>query len=144
MGVSDIRFASKDVPFQVKKILDLRKWIASTVAAENQSVASVQYVWCSDEALWEINTKFLAHDTYTDIITFDYRESPEEPIRSDLYISVERVKENAAESGTAFIDELHRVMIHGILHLCGYGDNTPAEKAEMTEKEDYYLSLRTF
>lgn len=107
-------------------------------------MASLQYVWCSDEALWEINKRFLNHDNYTDIITFDYTEGPGSPMSADLFISTERVRENAVGIGTSFTEELHRVMIHGLLHLCGYGDKTPHEKSEMTEKEDYYLSLRTF
>lgn len=122
----------------------MRAWLTSAAAAEGRTVASLQYVWCSDEALWEINKRFLNHDNYTDIITFDYTEGPGSPMSADLFISTERVRENAVGIGTSFTEELHRVMIHGLLHLCGYGDKTPHEKSEMTEKEDYYLSLRTF
>lgn len=104
---------------------------------EGKRVESVNYIFVSDNALLEINKQFLKLDFYTDIITFDLSESAE--ITAEIYISVDRVRDNATLLGVSFKSELHRVIFHGALHLCGYGDKTKAQKAEMREKEDFYL-----
>lgn len=105
---------------------------------EDVSFMELAYVFCSDEYLLSLNREFLDHDTLTDILTFTMSDSPL-PIVSEIYISVERVKENAMDLGIEFLDEMYRVMIHGVLHLCGYSDHTPELKKLMTGKEDYYL-----
>ena len=102
---------------------------------------SLNYIFCTDEYLREINIQFLKHKTYTDIITFNYNPSKTE-IEGEIYISIDRVRENADTYKTDFLTELNRVMIHGVLHLLGYNDKNKSEKRAMREKEDSYLSLR--
>ncbi len=102
----------------------------------------MDYVFCSDELLHSINTEFLNHDTLTDIITFDYSLGKE--LHGEIYISTDRVRENARMYEVEFENELHRVIIHGILHLCGYSDKTEADKLEMRRKENECLEARTF
>ena len=98
-------------------------------------------IFCSDEYLLDVNRKYLNHDYYTDIITFDYCEGP--VLSGDLFISVDSVRENASFYGTEFADELNRVIVHGLLHLIGYDDHAEADIATMRAKENYYLSQRT-
>ena len=105
-------------------------------------MGEVSYIFCDDEYLYDINVKHLNHNTLTDIISFDY--SLGKVVSGDIYISVERVEENAKERNIDFSDELHRIMVHGLLHYVGYKDKTEAEIRAMRKKEDYYLSLRTF
>ena len=97
-------------------------------------------IFCSDPYILDINQRYLQHDYFTDIITFDYCEG--KVLSGDLFISIDTVRENAAEYGASFEEELNRVMVHGLLHLIGYDDHTPAEQQEMRSKEDYYLSIR--
>lgn len=122
--------------------LDLSKtngWINELVRLENKILGDVSYIFCSDEYLLEMNKEHLNHDYYTDIITFDYCEGDE--ISGDLFISVDRVRENAQLENVEFLNELHRVMAHGVLHLCGYGDKSSAEELLMRKKEDEALAL---
>ena len=109
---------------------------------EGKSVEAINYVFCSDQFLHEMNREYLAHDTLTDIITFDYSEK--ESISGDVFISLDRTKENAQKFHQTPLKELHRVMVHGLLHLIGYKDKAPSESEQMRAKEDYYLSLRNF
>lgn len=109
---------------------------------ESKELGEVCYIFCDDAYLLEKNLKYLKHNTLTDIISFDY--TLDDYISGDIFISVERVHENASDLAISFKDELHRVMIHGILHYCGYKDKTEDDKKVMRAKEDYYLSLRTF
>lgn len=111
-------------------------WIKEVLEKENKQVGILNYIFCTDDFLLEINKEYLNHDTYTDIITFQYSS---EPIEGDIYISVERTRENATHLGTAEDEELRRVIIHGVLHLCGYKDKTEEEEIEMRGKEDFYL-----
>ncbi len=120
----------------------LKDWIISTTTLEKYKIDIINYIFCNDAYLLEKNIKYLKHNTLTDIISFDY--SVGNVISGDIFISVERIKENAKKYQTNFIDELHRVMIHGVLHYCGYNDKTKEEKMQMRAKEDYYLSLRDF
>lgn len=101
---------------------------------------SVSFIFCKDDYLHSLNQKFLNHDTYTDILTFTLSDE-NEPVQSEIYISVERIRENSLAFGVAFSVELLRVMVHGILHLCGYSDHTAEVKKIMRQKEDFYLSL---
>ena len=121
---------------------ELVKWITTTITEENYQTDYVDYIFCDDNYLGKINYKYLKHKTLTDIITFNYNDG--NLISGDIFISIERVRENANAYSDSFRNELHRVMIHGVLHLCGYNDKTNDEKAIMRQKEDYYLSLRTF
>ena len=120
----------------------LKDWIAFCIEAEQKEVGEINYIFCDDEYLLEINVSVLKHSTLTDIISLDY--SLGHLVSGDIYISVERVRENADKLGELFEDEMHRVMIHGILHFLGHKDKTAEEKEAMRAKEDYCLSLRTF
>lgn len=119
---------------------NFRKGIIDLVASKKKTVGEISYIFCTDEELLSINKKYLAHNTYTDIITFDYTEN--KIIAGDIFISVERVKENAKKFGVKFSDELLRVMVHGILHILGMKDKTPAEAAKMRKAED--AAIKTF
>ena len=116
-------------------------WIINSVINESKKVGKLSFIFCTDEYLLEKNIQFLDHDTYTDIITFDYCEG--DLISGDIFVSIERVTENANAFGVNFEDELDRVLIHGVLHLAGYQDKRKEEVNTMREKEDFYLSLRS-
>ncbi|RCT53629.1 rRNA maturation RNase YbeY [Winogradskyella sp. KYW1333] len=116
----------------------LKEWIAEAVAAEGFLVGEINYVFCTDEYLHKINLQYLNHDTYTDIISFDYRVGKQ--LHGDIFISVDRVKENATKFEVDFNSELLRVLIHGILHFCGYKDKLDNEVNAMRAKEDYYVA----
>jgi len=120
----------------------LSKWIEFALHQENKELGELNYIFCNDNYLLDINIKQLKHNVLTDIISFDY--SLGDIISGDIFISTERVDENSLLFDNNFIDELHRVMIHGVMHYCGYKDKTEFEKKLMRSKEDYYLSLRTF
>ena len=144
MALRDISFFNEDVDYKIKDKQKLRQWIASTVANEGGGrVGELNFIFCSDAYLLEINKKYLDHDTYTDIVTFDSSEK-DGVIAGDIFISIDRTKENASKFDVSERDELHRVIIHGVLHLCGYLDKKKEDKALMTEKENEYLSQRTF
>ena len=117
------------------------RWIINSIINESKRVGELSFIFCTDEYLLEKNIQFLDHDTYTDIITFNYCE--EDIISGDIFVSVERVTENANAFGVDFEDELDRVLIHGVLHLAGYQDKSKEEVNTMREKEDFYLSLRS-
>jgi len=115
-------------------------WISNTIKEEKRKAGDIDFVFCTDDFLYDINLKFLDHDTLTDIISFDYSVGKE--LHGEIYISTDRVKENAEDLGNTFKDELDRVIIHGILHLCGYKDRSEADQDQMRAKEDYYLNKR--
>jgi probable rRNA maturation factor len=119
-----------------------RRGIRSTLTTlfknERKPLADLTYVFCSDDRLLEMNRQFLKHDFYTDILTFPL-SAPNHPISGEIYISVDRVRENAREFGVSIKEEIHRVIFHGALHLCGYGDKTAREQAKMRKLEDKYL-----
>ena len=127
-----------ETPLRLRDRTALKKFIMSIFKLEGQELSSLNYIFCSDKKLLEINRQYLKHDFYTDIITFPL-SGPEMPVEAEIYISVERVRENARDLGGSFSTELHRVIFHGALHLCGYGDKSNKEKEEMRGKEDYYL-----
>ena len=120
--------------------MGVKKWINETINNEQKRVGDISIVFCSDDYLLKVNNEFLKHDFYTDIITFDYCE--DDLISGDLMISIDRVKENAETSKGLFIDELHRVIIHGVLHLLGYHDKSKEDIRVMREREDFYLKKR--
>lgn len=128
------------MPFEFICQDKVSRWISESIQTENHNEEEVNYIFCSDAYLQKLNVKHLSHNTLTDIITFDYNLG--RAISADIFISIERIDENANKFGVTFNDELHRVMIHGILHLCGYNDKTEDGKKLMRKKEDYYLSLR--
>ena len=134
---SKVCFFFQGVKISVSNRNILKKYIQSIFRKEGKKLDSVNFIFCSDNALLEINQKYLKHDFYTDIITFNLSET--EAIRAEIYISIDRVKENSLELGVSFKSELIRVIFHGVLHLCGYNDKTKAEKKEIREKEDYFL-----
>ena len=103
-------------------------------------MGEINYIFCSDPYLLEINKQYLGHDYFTDILTFDYSQKP--VVSGDLFISIDTVRENAEYYGATFEEELHRVIVHGLLHLIGYDDHTPEEQKTMREKENYYLDIR--
>jgi probable rRNA maturation factor len=120
---------------------NLRKWLKTSILNEGKKLKELNLIFCSDDFLLDINKKYLGHSTYTDIITFDNHQR-EGYIEGDIFISIDRVRENAAKYKITERDELHRVMIHGVLHLLGYKDKSPADKELMTSKENQYLALR--
>ncbi|MES2267653.1 MAG: rRNA maturation RNase YbeY [Bacteroidota bacterium] len=138
-----ITFHEEDISYKLKNKTAVRKWITETIIAEGYKLSELTYIFCTDEYLLKINQEYLDHDTYTDIITFDNSEE-EGVIVGDIFISIERIKENAAKFGVTTGHELHRVIIHGTLHLLGYLDKSPADKKKMTQKEDFYLDKRGF
>ena len=136
---ASISFQSEDVAFELSSPEEPAAWIRSVIEREGHELHEVCFIFCSDEYLYNLNQEYLNHDTYTDIITFPYSEPP--LVEGDIFISIDRVKENASQFGAPFEQELHRVMIHGVLHLCGYSDKSPDEEALMRKKEDEALQL---
>lgn len=136
-----ILFFKEDVRFALRGADDLRGWIRKAAKAEGHRVAEINYIFCTDKYLRKMNKQYLRHDYNTDIITFDNSPGPN-VIGGDIFISIERVRANARDYETTFQDELHRVMIHGILHLCGYKDKTEKERTRMREREDWWLQRR--
>jgi len=134
-----IKYFNEDVPLTKIKKRRTSNWIKETILLEEKIVGDVSFIFCSDNYLLEVNKKYLTHDYYTDIITFDYVEG--ELISGDIFISTDRVKENAKEFSTTTENELNRILIHGILHLLGYKDKIKKDKELMTFKEDYYLNV---
>lgn len=140
---SGIYFFCEDISFNPPPLRSTRTWLKEVASGENKSIGKLNYIFCSDAYLLKINLDYLNHDTLTDIITFDNSET-ENVIEGDIYISVDRVRENAERFKAPFIKELHRVMVHGLLHLVGYNDKTLRQKRMMRKKESSYLSLREF
>ena len=135
-----IRFHTID-DFEIAHNSKLKTWIKSVIRKERSTLDELNFIFCDDKYLLEKNKTFLNHDTLTDIITFDYSEK--NTVKGDVFISIERVKENAIVYKVSFENELQRVIIHGVLHLLGYKDNNEKQKREMRKKEDFYLSLKT-
>jgi len=139
--MSNINFFSEEVDFKLPNKTSIIQWIEKTISEESEKeILAINYIFCSDAFLGKINLEYLAHDTYTDIITFNNSDS-EQYIDSDIYISIERVFENSSKYDENKMDELHRVMIHGILHLLGYPDSSDNEKKIMRKKENECLNL---
>jgi len=129
-----------ETDFKLDNEIDISNWIQDAIQLEKHTLGEINYIFCDDSYLLNINKKYLNHDTYTDIISFDYCVGKQ--INGDIFISIDRVKENAQFFNTAFLNELNRVLIHGVLHYCGYKDKAEADKKIMRSKEDYYLSLQ--
>lgn len=134
-----INFFTEDINYNLKHKTIIRKWIEATIIAEEHRLVELNFILCSDPYLLRINNEYLQHDDYTDVITFDNAEAPK-TITGDIFISLDRIKENANKFKTTIANELARVMIHGTLHLLGYLDKTKTAKTTMTAKEDFYLA----
>jgi len=132
-----INFFSEEVDFDLKNPNIIKKWIKFVIEKESKNFETINYIFCNDNYLHQLNVEYLKHDTLTDIITFDY--STKENISGDIFISIDRIKENSEIFNKSSEEELHRVIVHGILHLIGYNDKTIDDKVIMTKKEDEYL-----
>lgn len=128
--------------FSLNNSINISRWLNQCIVKLDKNVGEINYIFCDDAYLLNLNKEYLEHDTLTDIISFDYSDN--NTISGDIYISTQRVDENSSLFKTTFQDELHRVLIHGILHFVGFKDKTTTEKATMRKQEDYYLSLRDF
>ena len=135
-----IRYYCEDISFKLKDKALNNKWLRTVAASEIRKIGDINRIFCSDNYILDVNMKYLQHDYFTDIITFDYCEK--NVLSGDLFISIDSVRENALFYGTEFPDELNRVMVHGILHLIGYDDHTEEDIKTMRSKENYYLELR--
>lgn len=135
-----IRYFTEDIKFEFKDKLSNNRWLRLVASSEVKKLGDINIIFCSDNYILDVNMKYLQHDYFTDIITFDYCEG--NVLNGDLFISVDSVRENASYYGTEFPDELKRVMVHGILHLIGYDDHSEEDIKVMRSKEEYYLSLR--
>ncbi|RYZ87796.1 MAG: rRNA maturation RNase YbeY [Proteobacteria bacterium] len=138
-----IDYASENIDFELANEAAVTQWLLLLSESEDADIEALSYIFCDDEYLLQMNQEYLDHDTYTDVITFDYSEE-EGIIEGDIFISIDRIKENAEQLKVSFTDELHRVMAHGLLHLLGYSDKTEEAQQEMRQKEDKCLSLRSF
>ena len=135
-----ILYYYEDIDFVFRNKTLNNRWLKLVAESEIRRIGDISIIFCSDNYILDVNQKYLQHDYFTDIITFDYCEG--DRLSGDLFISVDSVRENSIEYGTDFADELNRVIVHGLLHLIGYDDHTEADVAVMRKKENYYLSLR--
>lgn len=136
-----VQYFSEEIDFNLENSNEVSTWILQTIHAEKGHLGFINFIFCTDAYLLKINQDYLQHDTYTDIITFDYSNIQ---IESDIFISIDRIRENASQRDILFLQELHRVMIHGVLHLLGFGDKSKEEKGLMTQKENEYLLLKGY
>jgi len=143
MANASVNFFSEDTTFEPDNKPLLKSWIKACIQAEKNKIKEINFIFCSDAYLLGLNQTYLSHNTFTDVISFDHSEK-RGVLEGDIFISYPRVEENAEIYGQKEEDELHRVMIHGVLHLCGYGDKTEKEKNRIKEKENYFLSKRQF
>jgi probable rRNA maturation factor len=134
-----IYYNNIDNKYTIREKRKINGWIKLCINEEGKKINTISFNLCSDEYILQLNNEALKHDYYTDIITFELNEK-NEPIEGDIYISIDRVKDNAKSLKIPFITELQRVLIHGILHLCGYKDKSTKEEKQMREKENYYLN----
>ena len=135
-----VRYFKEDTKFEFKYRLLNNRWLKMVAESEIRRLGDINIIFCSDNYILDVNMKYLQHDYFTDIITFDYCEK--KVLSGDLFISVDSVRENSVYFGTEFEDELNRVIVHGLLHLIGYDDHSEDDIKVMREKENYYLDLR--
>ena len=135
-----IHFFVEDVSFSLSDQSSVTHWLDAVARSEGVTIAELNYIFCSDDYLLCLNQQYLNHDYYTDVITFDHRDHPTESIAGDVYISYDRVVDNSSQFNFSVSHELHRVMVHGLLHLIGYGDDTESGQQFMRQLEDQYLS----
>ncbi len=134
-----ISFSNDNITFNLKRKSELKAWIKAVIEKEKCVLGNLNYTFLSDDSLLKINIEYLKHNTYTDIITFNYNEGKK--VNGDIFISVDRVKENASKFEVSFEEELHRVIIHGVLHLCGYKDKSKKDSDMMRKKENASLKI---
>ncbi len=134
-----ISFHTPTVKFNLPRKQVVKAWLKSVAVAERKQMGALSFIFCSDEELLKVNKEYLQHDYYTDVITFDYTEG--NTISGDVFISIDTVRLNADTYQQSFDDELHRVMLHGVLHLCGYTDKNAREQKAMRALEDFYLAI---
>ncbi len=137
-----VTFHFEDIAFDLPDPEAIAVWLSAIATTEGKSVREINFIFCSDEYLRGVNVEYLKHDYYTDIITFPFHEEGDKELQGDVYISSERVTENANIQGVTFVHELQRVMAHGVLHMAGYGDKSEDLERMMREKEDFYLEKR--
>ena len=137
--MSEINFFSEDIEFILPEEKKIRLWLLKISLKEEKTLETINFIFCSDPYLQKINKEYLNHDTFTDIITFPYGE--DDSLEGDIFISIDRIRENAVKFNISFNEELLRVMSHGIMHLCGYNDKNEKEQAEMRRKEDESLEV---
>ena len=135
-----VSYFTEDIAFNFKEKRLTSRWLKFVAESESKRLGDIAVIFCSDNYILDVNIKYLQHDYFTDIITFDYCEN--NVLSGDLFISIDSVRENAAFYGSEFADELNRVIVHGVLHLIGYDDYTEEDIAQMRAKENYYLSQR--
>ena len=135
-----VSYFQEDIRFELKGKTLNNRWLKMVAESEVKKLGPLSIIFCSDNYILDINIKYLQHDYFTDIITFDYCEG--DLVSGDLFISIDSVRENALHYNVKFEDELDRVMVHGLLHLIGYDDHTPEETSLMRKKEDYYISIK--
>ena len=135
-----VRYFTEDIKFDFKEKMFTKRWLKMVAESEIRKLGDINVIFCSDPYILDVNMKYLQHDYFTDIITFDYCEG--DVLSGDLFISIDTVKDNAQFYGTDFPDELNRVIVHGVLHLIGYDDHTDQDIKVMRSKEDYYLQMR--
>ena len=135
-----VSYFTEDIVFNFKEKRLTSRWLKFVAESESKRLGDIAVIFCSDNYILDVNIKYLQHDYFTDIITFDYCEG--NVLSGDLFISIDSVRENATFYGSEFADELNRVIVHGVLHLIGYDDHTEEDIAQMRAKENYYLSQR--
>ena len=143
MKQPSIFFFKESIKFRLSKRNQLKDWILEIIKKEGYSISNINFIFCTDSSLRKINKKYLNHDYFTDIITFD-NSVLKKTIEGDIFISIDRVIINSKKFTSSFNDELHRVMAHGVLHLIGYGDKTKSQKTVMKTREDFWLKRKTF
>lgn len=135
-----INFHTEAIDFKVINPIKTKRWLKSVIEAEGFELLEINYIFCNDEYLHKINVEYLEHDTLTDIITFDNSEE-DQLIEGDIFVSIERIIDNTKDFSTTFEQEFKRVIVHGVLHLCGYFDKTDEDEKQMRDKENYYIRL---
>ncbi len=135
-----ISFCADDVPFTLANESAVADWLLHVAQLEKSPIEELTYIFCSDHSLLQINQQYLDHDYFTDVITFDYRDDPSDPIVGDIYLSIDRVADNSTQFNVSTQHELARVMVHGLLHLIGYADDSDEQKTRMRALEDQCLS----
>jgi rRNA maturation RNase YbeY len=135
-----INFHAEAIDFKVLNPIKTKRWLKSVIESEGFELLEINYIFCNDEYLHTINVEYLEHDTLTDIITFDNSEE-DQLIEGDIFVSIERIIDNTQDFSTTFEQEFKRVIVHGVLHLCGYFDKTDEDEKQMRDKEDYYIRL---
>jgi probable rRNA maturation factor len=133
-----INFHTEEIDFKVANPIKTKRWLKGVISTEGFDLSEINYVFCSDEYLHQINVTYLDHDTLTDIITFDNSED-EKLIEGDIFVSIDRINDNAKDFNNLFEQEFRRVLVHGVLHLCGYLDKSEKDEKQMRMKEDFYL-----